>query len=88
MRANTLRTICACFALTRVTDVWRIAGKDRIALFYHRPLQAIVNPILDAGFRITGLHEPRLDDGGDIPAEAEQLRSRPWFLIVDAVRDK
>lgn len=84
----TLSQVEEYFALTRVTDVWRIAGKDHIALFYHRPLQAIVNPILDAGFRITGLHEPRLDDGGDIPAEAEQLRSRPWFLIVDAIRDK
>lgn len=75
------------FAITRVTDVWRIGGKEHIALFYHRPLQAIVNPILEAGFRLKALVEPRLEDDAEVPPEAEHLRSRPWFLIVDAVRE-
>lgn len=56
-------------------------------MFYHRPLQAIVNPIVDAGFRLTALVEPRLEDDGEVPPEAEHLRSRPWFLILDAIRE-
>ena len=82
----TLPQVEEYFSVTRVTDVWNIGGKEHISMFYHRPLQAIVNPVLDAGFRLSALVEPRLDDDGDVPAEAEHLRSRPWFLIIDAVR--
>lgn len=76
------------FAISRVTDVWRIGGKEHLSVFYHRPLQAIINPVRDAGFKLKALLEPRLEDGElDVPAEAEHLRSRPWFLIIDAVRE-
>jgi ubiquinone/menaquinone biosynthesis C-methylase UbiE len=84
----TLGQIEAYFAVSRVTDVWRIGGKEHISTFYHRPLQAIVNPVLDAGFRLKALVEPRLEDEGDIPPEAEHLRSRPWFLILDAIKEE
>lgn len=83
----TLPQIEEYFSITRVTDIWRIGGKEHISMFYHRPLQAIVNPVLDAGFRLKAIIEPRLDDDGDVPPEAEHLRSRPWFLIIDAVRE-
>lgn len=83
----TLPQIEDYFAVTRVTDVWRIGGKEHLSVFYHRPLQAIVNPIVDAGFRLRALIEPRLEDDADVPPEAEHLRSRPCFLIVDAVRE-
>lgn len=83
----TLSQVEDYFSITRVTDVWNIGGKEHISMFYHRPLQAIVNPLIDAGFRLTALVEPRLEDDAEVPPEAEHLRSRPWFLIIDATRD-
>jgi ubiquinone/menaquinone biosynthesis C-methylase UbiE len=84
----TLSQIEDYFSVTRVTDVWRIGGKEHISMFYHRPLQAIINPIRDAGFRLKAIVEPRLEDDAEVPPEAEHLRWRPWFLIVDAVREE
>ncbi len=86
--AMTLPQVDDYFTVTRVADAWRIGGKERTVTFYHRPLQAIVNSIVNAGFRIQTLVEPRLqDDVREVPAHAEHLRSRPWFLIIDAVRE-
>lgn len=75
------------FTTTRVTDVWRISGKEHLSVFFHRPLQAIVNPIIEAGFKLRALIEPRLEDDAEVSPEADHLRSRPWFLVLDAVRE-
>lgn len=54
--------------------------------FYHRPLERIVADVLAAGFTLRALHEPGpspLTEDRD-PAMAARLRTRPWFLIVEA----
>lgn len=54
--------------------------------FYHRSLERIVADVLAAGFTLRALHEPGpspLTEERD-PAMAARLRTRPWFLIVEA----
>ncbi|MEA2786140.1 MAG: hypothetical protein QOF71_2244 [Candidatus Eremiobacteraeota bacterium] len=54
--------------------------------FYHRPLERIVGDVLAAGFVLRALREPRpsADAQARDPVVAAKLRTRPWFLIVDA----
>ena len=54
--------------------------------FYHRPLERIVGDVLAAGFVLRALREPRPSAEADVrdPAVAARLRTRPWFLILDA----
>lgn len=83
----TMSAVDDYFAIARITEEWRIGGEKRSVSFYHRPLQAIVDAILDAGFRLQALVEPRLEeDASDGSPDAEHLRTRPQFLIVDAIR--
>jgi hypothetical protein len=54
---------------------------------YHRTLATYVNTVLDAGFTIAGLSEPRptqelLDTH---PAWQDEVR-RPMFLLISAVK--
>jgi SAM-dependent methyltransferase len=54
--------------------------------FYHRSLERIISDVLAAGFTLRALHEPgpsALTEERD-PAMAARLRTRPWFLIVEA----
>lgn len=54
--------------------------------FYHRSLERIVADVLAAGFTLRALHEPgptALTEERD-PSMAAQLRTRPWFLILEA----
>lgn len=54
--------------------------------FYHRSLERIVADLLAAEFTLRALHEPgpsALTEERD-PAMAARLRTRPWFLIIDA----
>jgi SAM-dependent methyltransferase len=54
--------------------------------FYHRPLERIVGDVLAAGFVLRALREPRPSAEAAVrdPAAAARLRTRPWFLILDA----
>jgi SAM-dependent methyltransferase len=54
--------------------------------FFHRPLERIVGDVLAAGFVLRALREPRPSADADArdPVVAARLRTRPWFLIVDA----
>jgi len=63
------------FETQRVRDVFVIAGQDMEVEFYHRPLEAIVKPFVQQGFRIASISEP-------------PFRGKPWFLIIDAVNEK
>lgn len=62
------------FAVTRITEQWDILGKKREVSFFHRPMEAIVNPLLECGFRLKALVEP-------------PFRQTPQFLILDAIRE-
>ena len=54
--------------------------------FYHRPLERMIGDVLAAGFALRGLREPRpsAEAGARDPDVAARLRTRPWFLIVEA----
>jgi SAM-dependent methyltransferase len=54
--------------------------------YWHRPLEKIVAELSGAGFTVRALHEPRPGPDADAidPEAAAKLRTRPWFLIVDA----
>lgn len=69
-----------------VRDTWRVGGIDREVHFYHRPLQDIINAIVNAGFTIRRIVEPQLKErGADLPPEGfNKLSTSPWFLIVEA----
>jgi len=55
---------------------------------YPRPLSAVVNPLLDAGFRLDELVEPRPAESFEAkqPDEYERLQKQPYWLCVRAVK--
>jgi len=55
---------------------------------YPRPFSAVVNPLLDAGFRLDELTEPRPADAfaEQRPDEYEQFCEAPYWLCVRALR--
>jgi SAM-dependent methyltransferase len=73
-------------AVRLVEEEWNTLGTPVPVRFYHRPLEKIVGDVLAAGFALRGLREPRPSAEADArdPAVAAKLRTRPWFLIVDA----
>lgn len=73
-------------AVRLVEEDWKTVGTPVRVRFYHRPLEKIVADVLAAGFTLRGLREPRPSAEADArdPAVAAKLRTRPWFLIVDA----
>ncbi|HET9029621.1 MAG TPA: methyltransferase domain-containing protein [Candidatus Aquilonibacter sp.] len=83
--AMTYALIDNYFATQRVTDTWAIKGGDTEVTFYHRSLESIVSPFVEAGFRITRIVEPHLELRADATEAERRLATRPWFLIVDAV---
>ena len=84
--AMTGPTVADYFETQRVTEDWKIGGRDREVSFYHRPMETIVNDVLESGFRLTRLTEPRLE-GRKAATDAERrLATRPWFLIIEAKR--
>lgn len=57
--------------------------------YYRRPLARMVNPILDAGFRLDELAEPQPTEGfrERRPERYERESKRPVFLSLRAVKD-
>jgi SAM-dependent methyltransferase len=81
------------FATQLVRDVWSMDGAQVEVSYYHRPLQAIVDAVRDAGFSLERMLEPRLEpaaaaEAGSAEAEAgfARLARAPWFLIVRATK--
>ncbi|HEV2741493.1 MAG TPA: class I SAM-dependent methyltransferase [Candidatus Elarobacter sp.] len=54
--------------------------------YYHRSVERIVDDLRAGGFAVRALREPRPTAEADArdPSLAARLRTRPWFLIVDA----
>jgi SAM-dependent methyltransferase len=74
-------------AVRLVEEGWDGFADGPVAMrFYHRPLERIVGDVLAAGFVLRALREPRPSAEADArdPAVAARLRTRPWFLIVEA----
>ena len=76
-------------AVRLVDDAWSGFGEQPVAVrFYHRPLERIIDDLGAAGFALRALREPLPDDEADArdPRLAAALRTRPWFLLIEAVR--
>jgi SAM-dependent methyltransferase len=73
-------------AVRLVEEEWRTVGAPVPMRFYHRPLERIAGDVIAAGFTLRALREPRPSAEADArdPVVAAKLRTRPWFLIVDA----
>jgi SAM-dependent methyltransferase len=74
-------------AVRLVEEGWSGFAEGAVPMrFYHRPLERIVGDVLAAGFALRALREPRPSAEADArdPAVAAKLRTRPWFLILDA----
>jgi ubiquinone/menaquinone biosynthesis C-methylase UbiE len=71
------------FETQQIEDAWQIGGVERRVTFYHRPLQAMIRPITEAGFVLRRIIEPQLPEPSpDVPGEwYERLNSKPWFVI-------
>ncbi|MEL7296615.1 MAG: methyltransferase domain-containing protein [Pseudomonadota bacterium] len=56
---------------------------------YYRSFEELINPLLDAGFRLTHLHETKpLAELADIdPGKYQKNATFPTFIIVDASRN-
>ncbi|HZX68900.1 MAG TPA: hypothetical protein VFE70_08445, partial [Candidatus Elarobacter sp.] len=75
------------FAVRAVDDAFGDYAPEKVPVrYYHRPLEKIVDDVVAAGFVVRALREPRPTGDADRldPALAHKLRTRPWFLIVDA----
>jgi 2-polyprenyl-3-methyl-5-hydroxy-6-metoxy-1,4-benzoquinol methylase len=84
--AMTGPTVRDYFETQRVTEDWTIGGRAREVSFYHRSMETIVESVIESGFILTRLTEPKLEDR-KAPTEAERrLATRPWFLIIEARR--
>lgn len=71
-----------------VDDVWKIDDVPTTVHYYHRPFEAILAPVLAAGFTLTAISEPHLPESliiADRP-DTLQLATTPVFLIVSARR--
>jgi SAM-dependent methyltransferase len=69
-----------------VVNTWKVDGNETEVRFYHRPLQAILDLVIGAGFRIERVVEPRLTtQASDVDDQTfATLSTKPWFLIVRA----
>jgi SAM-dependent methyltransferase len=75
------------FDVRPVDDAFSDYAPENVPVrYYHRPLEKIVDDVVAAGFVVRALREPRPTAEAERldPALAHKLRTRPWFLIVDA----
>lgn len=72
------------FSIEERTKEWSVEVP-----YYRRPLTVIANPVLDAGFRLDELAEPRPTEGfrERRPERYEKESKRPVFLSLRAVTD-
>jgi SAM-dependent methyltransferase len=76
------------FGVRLLEDRWTA---DRVEVhFYRRPLQAMIAPLLQGGFVLTDLVEPRPTNPEEYreqaPEEYRRLQTQPWFLCIKAMK--
>jgi 2-polyprenyl-3-methyl-5-hydroxy-6-metoxy-1,4-benzoquinol methylase len=74
------------FETTIVEDTWLINGIATEVRYFHRPLSAIIAPIIGAGFAVTSVVEPQYLPVHGIPDDNDQrlLNTMPVFVIIVA----
>ena len=76
------------FKVERVEYVWRGFGEPVTVPSYRRPLSAVINPLLKAGFILEQILEPIPTEEfwEKDPEEYEELMRSPGFMCVRAVK--
>jgi hypothetical protein len=76
------------FAVKQVTETWRKGGQDFDVTYWRRPLTAMTEAAVAAGFVIDRLLEPgpQPELQGHDPAAYRLLRTRPRFLFFRLCR--
>jgi 2-polyprenyl-3-methyl-5-hydroxy-6-metoxy-1,4-benzoquinol methylase len=76
------------FQVERVEYTWRGFGKPVSVPSYRRPLSAVINPLLGAGFILDQVLEPlpTAEFKQQDPGDYEKLSSSPGFICVRAHR--
>lgn len=77
------------FATERVSAVWRGFGDTRVEMpSIRRPLEEVMNPLLEAGLRIDRILEPKVTEklAETDPKHYEELSRQPCFMCVRAVK--
>lgn len=78
----------AYFSVEAVECLWRGFGKEVLMPSYRRPLEEVLMPAIDAGFRLEKIHEPQPTDEFKLadPIRYANLMHRPGFLCVRAAK--
>jgi SAM-dependent methyltransferase len=76
------------FKVERVEYVWRGFGKPVRVPSYRRPMSAVINPLLKAGFILDQILEPlpTQEFKEEDPEEYEELIRSPGFMCIRAVK--
>ena len=71
-----------------VEEEWRGFGTPARVRVYRRPLQELLNPLLEAGFRLDRVLEPRPTEEfrQAAPEDYEELIRQPGFICVRAIK--
>ncbi|WP_123538618.1 class I SAM-dependent methyltransferase [Halosimplex salinum] len=78
------------FAVERETMTWSADGEDIDVPFYRRPFSEVVNPLLETGFRLDELVEPKPRESfaEQKPESYEKRVTYPTFLCVRASKSE
>ena len=81
---------CDYFAVERVECVWKGFGKQVRMPSFRRSWEEIINPVVEAGFSIDRLHEPRPteDFRKADPESYARLMHRPGFVCIRAIKPR
>lgn len=80
----------SAFDVQYIEAVWSgFGGEPVVVPDFYRPLEAIIQPLLDARFRLTALHETRPIAAlkQKDPYRYEYYNAMPTFLLIEAVAE-
>ena len=86
----TLDAVASYHDVALIEEAWSGFGDDPVPVrFYHRPFARMVDDLAATGFRMTALREPQpsVEAEARDPVLAQQLRTRPQFVILDTLRN-
>lgn len=74
------------FSIELMEEVWRGFGGEDVVPFFRRPLSAVLNPLMEAGFALERILEPQPIESFKAadPEDYALLMKRPGFLCVRA----
>lgn len=78
------------FATERVSVVWKGFGETRVEMpSIRRPLEEVMNPLIEAGFRIDRILEPKVTEklAETDPKHYEELSRQPCFMCIRGVKE-